>query len=122
MRNLNTRDMFNAVRLIKELDIKDEIKNAALKMTSTQKIEEETESKTEDNTKSVGFDMVFSLFEKAIDKNIELKLYEFLSGPLEVEKDEVGDMDPIDLCEKIYEIADIQKWKDFLYKAARLIK
>lgn len=122
MRNLNTRDMFNAVRLIKELGVKDEIKKAALQMT-TPKNEDEAESKvTEEDTKSIGFDMIFSIFEKVFDKNIEIKLYEFLSGPLEIEADEVGNMDPIDLCEKIYEIADIQRWKDFLFKAARLIK
>ena len=122
MRNLNTMDMFNAVRLIKELGVKDEIKKAALQMTLPKK-EDGSESKmTEDDTKSIGFDMVFTIFEKIIDKNVELKLYEFLSGPLEMKAEEIGNMDPFDLCEKIYQIADISKWKNFLSKAARLIK
>ena len=107
MRKLNTSDVFAFTRLVKEIGLKEEIKNI------TAKVSEETD------VKALGIDIIFTLIEKFSEVNSENALYEFLSRPLEVTKEEVGTMDLFDLVEKIMQIADLEKWKAFLKLAIR---
>lgn len=102
MRKLNTSDVFAFTRLVKEIGLKEEIKNI------TAKVAEETDVKV------LGIDIIFTLIEKFSEVNSENALYEFLSRPLEISKEEVGTMDLFDLVEKIMQIADVEKWKTFL--------
>ena len=102
MRKLNTSDVFAFTRLVKEIGLKEEIKNI------TAKVAEETD------VKALGIDIIFTLIEKFSEVNSENALYEFLSRPLEISKEEVGTMDIFDLVEKIMQIADVEKWKTFL--------
>lgn len=102
MRKLNTSDVFAFTRLVKEIGLKEEIKNI------TAKVAEETD------VKALGIDIIFTLIEKFSEVNSENALYEFLSRPLEISKEEVGTMDLFDLVEKIMQIADVEKWKTFL--------
>lgn len=108
MRNLQTKDLFSLARVLKEI-----------------KIQEVFNSITIDNgmtTKEAGLKLVFEIFEKAVDKNCEEKVYEFLAGPLEISKKEVAEYDPVDLLDKVLEIAEPDKWKAFFSKAAQLVK
>jgi ATP-dependent RNA circularization protein (DNA/RNA ligase family) len=107
MRKLNTSDVFAFTRLVKEIGLKEEIKNI------TAKVSEETD------VKALGIDIIFTLIEKFSEVNSENALYEFLSRPLEISKEEVGTMDLFDLVEKIMQIADVEKWKTFLKLAIR---
>lgn len=107
MRKLNTSDVFAFIRLVKEIGLKEEIKNI------TAKVAEETD------VKALGIDIIFTLIEKFSEVNSENALYEFLSRPLEISKEEVGTMDLFDLVEKIMQIADVEKWKTFLKLAIR---
>lgn len=107
MRKLNTSDVFAFTRLVKEIGLKEEIKNI------TAKVAEETD------IKALGIDIIFTLIEKFSEVNSENALYEFLSRPLEIPKEEVGTMDLFDLVEKIMQIADVEKWKTFLKLAIR---
>ncbi|WP_042401694.1 MULTISPECIES: hypothetical protein [Clostridium] len=107
MRKLNTSDVFAFTRLVKEIGLKEEIKNI------TAKVAEETD------VKALGIDIIFTLIEKFSEVNSENALYEFLSRPLEISKEEVGTMDLFDLVEKIMQIADVEKWKTFLKLAIR---
>ena len=107
MRKLNTSDVFACTRLVKEIGLKEEIKNI------TAKVSEETD------VKALGIDIIFTLIEKFSEVNSENALYEFLSRPLEISKEEVGTMDLFDLVEKIMQIADVEKWKTFLKLAIR---
>lgn len=107
MRKLNTSDVFAFTRLVKEIGLKEEIKNI------TAKVAEETDVKT------LGLDIIFTLIEKFSEVNSENALYEFLSRPLEISKEEVGTMDLFELVEKIMQIADVEKWKTFLKLAIR---
>lgn len=109
MRSLQTRDLFNAVRVIKEIGVREEIKKVAL-------------DKGEKDANTIGLDLLFSIIEKATEKNTEQKLYGFLCGPFECTTKEIEEMDLLELFEKITEVANINKWKDFLSKAAQLIK
>lgn len=107
MRKLNTSDVFAFTRLVKEIGLKEEIKNI------TAKVAEETD------VKALGIDIIFTLIEKFSEVNSENALYEFLSRPLEISEEEVGTMDLFDLVEKIMQIADVEKWKTFLKLAIR---
>lgn len=107
MRKLNTSDVFAFTRLVKEIGLKEEIKNI------TTKAAEETD------VKALGLDIIFTLIEKFSEVNSENALYEFLSRPLEISEEEVGTMDLFDLVEKIMQIADVEKWKTFLKLAIR---
>lgn len=107
MRKLNTSDVFAFTRLVKEIGLKEEIKNI------TAKAAEETD------VKALGLAIIFTLIEKFSEVNSENALYEFLSRPLEISKEEVGTMDLFDLVEQVMQIADIEKWKAFLRLAIR---
>lgn len=112
MRNLQTRDMFNAVRLIKSLNLKEDIRGVILNATNT-------EDSTKDNT---GIDLLFVILDKACEQNTEDKIYEFLAGPFECNSEDVAEMDIIDLFDNLKQVASIDKWKSFLSKAVQLMK
>lgn len=110
MRNLQAKDIFSMSRLIMSLDLKDEFK----------KIADKVDGKTDLN--SIGYEMFFTVLGKCTDEKTENKVYEFLSGPLEIKVEEVAIMDIFDLSEKIMEVASIDKWKLFFNKASQLIR
>lgn len=112
MRNLQTRDMFNAVRLIKNLNLKEDVRGVILNATNT-------EDSSKDNA---GIDLLFVILDKACEKNTEDKIYEFLSGPFECTPEDVAQLDIIDLFENLKQVASIDKWKSFLSKAVQLMK
>lgn len=107
MRKLQTGDVFELVRLVNKIGIKDEIRAIALKLNpnSTQN--------------EAGFEIVFGLVEKFAQKNSEQEFYAFLSKPLEIDVIEVEQMDPFDLVNNIFEIASVEKWTNFLKLAVR---
>ena len=129
MRNLNTRDVFQFARMIKDLGLKEEIKEVSVKATAalnTQAIkveeEENAEGGAEDNgnmLESIGMDMLLGLLEKLTEKKSEEAFYKFLSGPFEIPSEEIGGLDPLDLIESLIKIADVQRWKSFLKLAIR---
>lgn len=107
MRDLQTSDVFALARLIKLLELKEELKVLAVNA------EEET------NLKSLGFDVLFTLINKASEKNCEKAFYDFLAGPFELEPKHIASMDPIQLLENVTKIASIDRWKSFLQLAVR---
>lgn len=108
MRNLQTKDIFSMSRLIMSLNLKEELKKITVDKNS--------------DINSVGYEVFFTVLGKCTDESAEKKVYEFLSGPLEVKTEEVASMDPLDLAEKVMEVASMDKWKLFLSKASQLIK
>ncbi len=108
MRKLETRDIFSFIRLIKEVNLKEEFKKIASMSTNA-------------TAEEVGFDMLFIIFDKLAEENSEQKLYEFLSGPFEMEAEEVAQLELFDLLEGLQACADWSKWKAFLKSASRLI-
>lgn len=107
MRKLNTSDVFAFTRMVKNIGLKEEIRGIASKAMG------------EEDVNKVGLDMIFALIEKFAEVNSESELYDFLSRPLEVTKEEVGEMDLFELVENVMNMADIQKWKAFLKLAIR---
>lgn len=107
MRKLNTSDVFAFTRMVTEIGLKEEIKDITSKITN------------ETDTRTLGLDVIFKMVEKFSEVNSEKALYEFLSGPLEVSKEEVGTMDLFDLVDNLMQIADVEKWRTFLKLAIR---
>lgn len=110
MRNLQARDVFAACRVLNKIGIKDDVKEIAQKADKA--------SDMWDN----GFDFVFKIFEKATSEKAEKPIYEFLAGILECKWNEVESMDLFELCEKLKQVADPEKWKLFFRQAANLMK
>lgn len=107
MRKLLTNDLFKFTRLIKEIGIKEDIKQFSLTIDKQQNIE------------AIGFDFIFVILEKTADEKSERLIYEFLSGPFEMTADEVANMEVFELVEAINKIADLEKWRNFLKIATR---
>lgn len=110
MRNLQTKDIFFMSRLIMSLDLKYEFK----------KIADKVDGKADLN--SIGYEMFFTVLGKCTDVDTEKKIYECLSGPLELTVEEVATMDIFDLSEEVMKVASIDKWKLFFNKASQLIR
>lgn len=110
MRKLKTSDIFTFARCLRDIGIKDEIKQIAIEANNVGDIAEK------------GFDYFYILFEKVTENNSEQAIYEFLSGIFEMTPDEVANMDPIEWLDNMTKIADIKAWKTFFTTAARLMK
>lgn len=111
MRNLQTSDIFEACRVVKQLDLKDELLKAV-------RIAQEDGKK--DRT-AVGFDIIYTIFEKATEVKGEKALYTFISKLFECKPSEVEVMDPVEMLDKLVEVASIEKWKAFFSRVAALI-
>lgn len=107
MRKLKTSDLFALGRCISKIGIKDELKKLGMKANSAKDIYE------------MGFEAIFDLFEKACEQKSEQPIYEFIATLFECEWEEIRDMNPIKLIEKLKEVADVATWKAFFKTAVR---
>jgi hypothetical protein len=107
MRKLKTTDLFAFARCIRNIGIKDEIQKIAMEANEVKDIA------------SRGFEYFYILFEKAVDKNSEEHIYEFLSGPFEMTPEQIANMDPLEWMEHISKLADFKTWKTFFITAVR---
>lgn len=111
MRKLETRDIFAGARIVAAVGVKEELKKMALS-------QKEKGKKAED----VGFDLIYTIFEKAAQVGVEYKIYEFLGNLFEVTPEEVASLDPCDCLDKIEEVATMKQWKDFFSRAVSLMQ
>ena len=74
MRNLQTSDFFEACSLLTKIGVRDEIRSVA---------ERAEESKTKKVQIDMGFDLFFSILDKATQKNAEKEIYKFISNIFE---------------------------------------
>lgn len=115
MRQLKTCDVFSAMRVVKAAEVKEEIKRIAL----------EVSEKKEVNQREVGAELILSVIEGLSEKNAESMMYEFLSGPLEMDPAEIGEMKITELIEKIKELGKLESpegWASFFKSLGDLIK
>lgn len=108
MRNLNFGDVFQLARLIKKLKIKDELKDISSNITE------------ESNKMEIGIDLMYTIFDKATEKQAEQDIYKFLSRPFEVKPEEIEKMDLFEVVEKFSKVANLEEWKSFLNQAVKL--
>lgn len=110
MKKLNTKDVFNALRLIKSLDIKKEAEGVLREADSV------------DDVFSDGYALIYALFEKAVEQSAENKLYEFLAGPYEMTAEEVGDLSISEQMKNIKQLAKENDLKVFIQDVKNLRK
>lgn len=108
MRNLNLGDAFQLARIIKKLKIKDELKNIYSNITE------------ESNKMDIGMDLMYTIFDKATEKQAEQEIYKFLSRPFEVKPEEVEKMDLFEVVENFSKVANLEEWKSFLKQVTKL--
>lgn len=109
MRKLQTSDVFNAMRLIKKANLREEIK-PLLKMAGS------GELKVED----VGITGILSLIEILTEKKCEQAIYEVLAAPFEMTVKEVEEMDLIAFAESLEKLAKENDLKRFFTLLAGL--
>ena len=110
MRKLQTKDAFNAMRLIKKANIREDIK-PVLKMAATGNLKVE----------EIGLEGMLVLIESMTSEQAEKAIYEFLSGPFELEPEKIQEMDMKMLTEKIKEMGKDEGLKDFFSFLSGLI-
>lgn len=113
MRNLQTSDLFSLCRILSAIGIREEIREVAIKAE---------ESKTKKVKVDMGFDLLFGILEKATKEKAEVEIYKFIANLFECNWEEVRDMDPVELLDKLEQVADIEKWKSFFKRVAALMK
>ncbi len=113
MRSLRTSDIFSMCRVLSKIGVREEIRAVA---------KAAEESKGKKVKVDFGFDLLFGIIEKATQENAEKEIYIFIGDIFECEWESVRDMDPIELMDKLEEVADIEKWKNFFKRVAALMK
>lgn len=102
MRDLQTQDLFAAARVVKEIGIKDELKEICQKA---------------DNVADVwgrGYDFVYMIFEKAAAKGAEMSIYEFIGGIMGKTAEEIKTGNLLEILEELLNAESVEKWKAFL--------
>lgn len=113
MRNLRTSDIFAACRLLSVIGVREEIREV---------VKEAEENKAKKVRVDMGFDLLFGVIEKASEAKAEIEIYKFIADLFECEWEAVRDMDPIELLDKLEQVADLEKWKAFFGRVAALMK
>lgn len=109
VRKMNTADLFNFLRLVKKIGIKDDLKGVVSKFSGEHKA---TQSE-------IGLDVAFAIMEVFADKKAEEEIYNFLAGPFQCKAEDIKNNDLADTIQKITEIADVEMWKSFFKKATQ---
>ena len=113
MRNLETSDLFKAGRLMLKIGVREELQEVAKRAE---------ESKAKKIKLDFGFDLLFGIFEKAMQENAEKEIYIFIADLFECEWEEVKKMNPIEMLKKLEEVANIEEWKNFFGCVLKSIK
>lgn len=99
MRKANTTDLFNIARLVNDLNLKEDIFNS---------------QKNEEDFEKIGFNFIFDILSKASTKEVEKKIYECLSGPLEMDPEAIGKMEIDELMKALPECFNFKTVVNFI--------
>lgn len=113
MRNLETSDIFAAVRLLNKIGVREEIREVA---------KQAEENKSNKIRFDMGFDLMFGIIEKAASENAENEIYKFIADIFECEWEDVRKMNPIELFKNLGKVANFEEWKNFFDYVKRLMK
>lgn len=113
MRNLETSDIFAAVRLLNKIGVREEIREVA---------KQAEENKSNKIRFDMGFDLMFGIIEKAASENAEKEIYKFIADLFECEWEDVRKMNPIELFKNLEKVANFEEWKNFFDYVKRLMK
>lgn len=115
MRNLQTHDVFKALKIANSAGIKEEFQKIAFKMSSGKKISE----------KELGFDFIMNVLANCADEKTERLIYDFIGGLLEEDAEEIRVMNPLELFDKIKalkEVISVEDWKAFFISLSAVMK
>lgn len=102
MRKLKTKDVFNAIRLIKKTNMKEDLKPViALAAQGGMKIED------------IGIEGILTVIEIFTAAKAETAIYEFLADPFEMTPEEVGDLELCALAESLDQLVKENDLKNF---------
>ena len=90
VRKMNTSDLFDFLRLVKKIGIKDDLKGVVSKFTGDKATQAE-----------IGVDAAFAIMEIFADKKAEEEIYNFLSKPFQCAPEDVKNNDLTDTIQKI---------------------
>ena len=108
MRTLQNTDIFAFGRILSKANLKEEIKTIATDKNAT--------------PESLGFDLLFTLFTNCSNRQVEEEIFVFLASLFDEDVETVKEMDPFETVEKLKDVADWEKWKDFFSLGAKLVK
>lgn len=114
MRKLKTSDIPACCRLIKKLGIKESIREAASQADNIDDLFNSVWDK--------GFDIIWSIFDRATELESEAVIYEFFAGPFECTPEEFADMDIAILFEGIERLVkenDLKRFFELAQKSMR---
>lgn len=117
MRQFKSTDLFAALRIVKEIGVKQELKDFAAAMADG-KISAKTQ-------RELGAELLFGLLGNCGTKEAETAFFEFVSEPMEIPVAELRDMDLLEFMTKVREFVefiDVEAWKSFFTSLADLIK
>ena len=117
MRALKSRDLFMALRLVREIGIKDEMKRMADLLYSG-KVNKKTQTE-------VGIELIMSILANCGTESAEKAFFDFLALPTEIPADELRDMDLETFADTIKQLVlsvDVEHWKAFFTQLAELIR
>lgn len=102
MKKLKTSDLFAALRVMKQANVRDELKPIF-------------EKAKQDNAdvQSVGMDGILAIVGALTEKKAEKAMFEFLAGPFEVKPSEVEEMPITELIENLKHLAKENDLTDF---------
>ena len=124
MRALKTSDLFAALRLVRELGVKDEVRKLALAMNDPANKDEDGNFRPE-MQREIGSELIFGLLANCGAESAEKAFFSFLSGPMEIPVDDLKGMDLEEFGDKIMELIksiDMEHWKAFFSSLADLMK
>lgn len=110
MRKLKTTDIPAFCRCLKKLGVKENIQTIAKESSSMHDLWDK------------GFDLVWSIFDLATEKEGEQVLYAFLAGPFEMQPKEVEDLDLDVLFANLKQLAEENNLLVFFKFAASSMK
>lgn len=121
MRTLKSKDLFAALRVVKEVNIKDEM------LRISEALGKDGGDITDIDTlkKEIGLELLLGVMGNCGSEKAEKAIYAFLSGPLETPEEDLRDMDLIDQVDMIKEMIrmnESEKWKAFFTSLAGLIR
>lgn len=117
MRQLKSTDLFAALRVVKAIGVKDQMKEFAQSMAAGT-----VSAKTQ---REMGVELMLGILANCGDKAAETAFYEFLSAPMEIPVEELRDMDLLAFAEKIKEFIafiDVEAWRAFFTSLGDLMK
>jgi hypothetical protein len=106
MRKLRTADALVFCRCVKRLGLKEQLRNIAMNADTAKDVWNQ------------GFDIIWTMFDMATEKDGEAAIYEFLAGPFEMTTAQVANLDLDVLMANLKQLAEENNLSGFFKTAA----